>query len=387
MIKSLNKTTVIFLFLIVIAGVVALKNVYASEATQNRVDDLPPTVDQIVDNYIAAIGGYEKIKAINNLVYSKGTYEEGDFKTDGTAAMSLGRPYYKLVGDKSDPSNFAGGFLEGYDGSAWEWWGGQGFLIRTDGPPSEAIRHYAGVESPWVDYKQKGSTVELLGEVMIGDKPVYALLLTRRDGYVEQFYFDKETFLLAAVGAASSIHAFGDDVDQITYMADYKSVGGILIPHRFETREVLSGKLFYSMTWGMIEANKDLPADWFSPPAVERTLENRFIEHLYEQRGDVGSVMWTYHEFRLAYPDIDTSNLVNIAGYQILKMLKIETAITLLAQNVADYPNVASVRFGLGRAFERAKRYDEARKEFEAALAIDPNYERAQSSLNALPAQ
>jgi tetratricopeptide (TPR) repeat protein len=94
--------------------------------------------------------------------------------------------------------------------------------------------------------------------------------------------------------------------------------------------------------------------------------------------------MWTYNEFVRAYPDVDTSSAVNIAGFQILKMGDIETAVALLEQNALDYPASASTRFGLGRAYQTAGSLDRARAEYRAALDADSSYERAKSALAAI---
>ena len=130
-----------------------------------------------------------------------------------------------------------------------------------------------------------------------------------------------------------------------------------------------------------------MPADWFSPPRFERTPIQAFIEHLYGQRDDIQSVMWTYHEFRRANPETDTSDLVNVAGFQILKMNAVETAVALLEQNAEDYPQSANSRFGLGRAHQRAGRLKDARKEYQAALKTDPGHERSKRALEQIDAK
>ena len=333
-------------------------------------------LDEIIERYTDAIGGRENIKAIENLVYSQGTYQEGDFKWDG-AMMSMARPYYKLVGDKNKPE----GYMEGYDGSAWEYLGDPRVVVRTDGPPSEAIRHYAGVERPLFEYWLKGSAAELLGETSFGRKPVYVIKLTRRDNYVEQFYLDKESFMVVAVSGEAPIHAFGPEVKTLTRLSDYRPVAGVLIAHTDETVFMPSEEPQSSMQWGKIETNVDLPVDWFSPPAFERTRTEKLIEDLYGQRADWTSMLWTYEEFRRGFPDIDTSTPVNIAGFQILKMGQVKNAIRLLERNTEDNPDSAQTRFGLGRAYRTDGRLDEAKEQFQKALEIDPGYEQAARAL------
>ena len=76
-----------------------------------------------------------------------------------------------------------------------------------------------------------------------------------------------------------------------------------------------------------------------------------------------------------------TSDAVNVAGYQILKMGVVDQAITLLQQNVRDYPESADSRFGLGRALRTDGRLKEARVEFERTLLIDREHDRAKTAL------
>lgn len=337
----------------------------------------PVTVDGIVSRYIDAIGGYQRIKAIDNLVYRNGTYREGDYSSDGDATMSMARPWYKLVGDKNAP----GTFMEGYDGAAWEWFGDPGFVIRTVGPASEAARHYAGVEHPLVDFRARGSTARLVGETVLDGSRVIAIELTRRDGFAEQFYIDTSTWLIVASGAAAPIHAFGDTVQRLTRFDDYRRVAGVLLPHRSFSVQMPSGKPLHSMQWGTIEANVNLPPDWFSPPQFERTPLQAFIEHLYTQRADVDAVLWTCHEFRRAWPEVDIAGAVNIAGFQILKMGASETAIALLHFSVDANPECGDCYFGLGRAWDTAGQPQKAREVWQRGLKAAPGDKRIRQAL------
>src|SRR6267154_2026803 len=83
-----------------------------------------PTADEIVARHIEARGGAEKIRGLRTLVY-RGTHREGDHV--GNAVMALMRPFYKLVGDPDVPNR---SFAEGYDGSAWEYYGDPGIVVR-----------------------------------------------------------------------------------------------------------------------------------------------------------------------------------------------------------------------------------------------------------------
>jgi tetratricopeptide (TPR) repeat protein len=95
----------------------------------------PPSADMIVARYVAAIGGQEKLDAIQNVII-RGTYSEHG--QSGAAQLARMRPFYKLVGD---PLKRSKDFEEGYDGSAWEFYGDPGIVFRTVGPASAAARH------------------------------------------------------------------------------------------------------------------------------------------------------------------------------------------------------------------------------------------------------
>lgn len=337
----------------------------------------PGAADAIVEKFINAIGGYESIKAIDNLIYTGGTYEEKDFKSNGNATMSLGRPYHKLVGNKSDP----GSYMEGYDGMAWEWFKDPGVVLHTVGAASEAIRHYAGVENPLVDYKEKGSKVDFLGEVEFDGKRVNVLLIERLDGYKEHYYLSAETGLIVATSGAAPIHAFGAEVLSLTRVEDYRSVNGVLIPHKFMKVRLPSTEPLSSMQWKKIEANVKLPNRYFSPPEFTRTPVQEFIEALYYQRSDINAVMWTYTAFRNAHKEVNTNKAVNFVGYHFLKMSEVDNAIRLLEQNQKDYPDAIDTHYELCLAYKTAGRIDEARQILNRIPESHPLHKKARSEL------
>jgi Flp pilus assembly protein TadD len=133
-----------------------------------------------------------------------------------------------------------------------------------------------------------------------------------------------------------------------------------------------------------MEINPALPVEQFSPPEWERTPLQQMIQRLYDERTDIAAVMATYRDFRRAFPEMASGDAVDFTGYQILKTGQTEIAVALLTQNVADNPNSARAHFGLGRALETAGKKDDARTQYDRALAIDPNFVRARTARDAL---
>ncbi|MEN8374895.1 MAG: tetratricopeptide repeat protein [Gemmatimonadota bacterium] len=337
-----------------------------------------PDVDTIVDRHIEARGGIEAIRAIRTLVYSKGQYREGDFVGGGNSRMAFRRPYYRVVGD---PSN-ASGFLEGYDGGSWEWYGNPGIAIRTVGAASGATRRGADFEGRLIDYRAKGSTVVLGPVAEVEGRPAYRLTLTTLDGFRRDYFIDRESYLIVAERYAAPVHAFGAAVATEARMEDYREVAGVLFPHRFRESEIQTGRTLNQMQWGRIEANVELPLSHFSPPDPERTPLQKVLEAIFAGRTDPDAVLWSYREFRRGYPEVDRRAGVEMIGFQILKMGDgVDAAIRLLEVNARDYPLSASAAFSLARALETAGYPHTAAAEYRRAVELDPEHEAARRAL------
>lgn len=335
------------------------------------------TLEEILDRHAEARGGYEKIRAIRTLVHSEGTYREPGYEGSGDAFMAHARPYFKRVGNPESP----GGFSEGYDGSTWEWYRDPGVVVRTVGDAAAAGRHGNQLDGTLIDYRDKGSTASLGGIVEIDGRPAYQVTVTMRDGFAWDYFIDTETWLVTAERMTASIHAFGEEVTREGRVGDYRRVAGVLFPFRFRETDIASGEMLSEMQWGKIEANRELPLSWFSPPEFERTPLQRFVEQLYFNRDDASAVSWTYQEFRHHHPEIDTAAAAEFAGYQMLKMGSLEAARALLEANRADHPKSASAAFGLGRAYSTRGDQEAARHEFQRALRLDPEHRGATRGL------
>jgi hypothetical protein len=362
----LTTTRVAFLLLFAVADVA-------------QAQDL--TVDQIVAKHLEARGGADRLLALKNVVYSHGKYREPGYEGSGKAFMAMARPYYKIVGD---PQDTAADMHEGYDGAAWEWYRSPGILVRTVGAANAAIRHNIDVDGPFSDYKRKGTTIERVADASIDGHPAFGLNVTLRDGFSTLYFLDKSSFLIIATRQSSPIHAFGDAVTTESRNGDYRRVGGILFPFTSRDVNIATNVEQSSMTWGNIEVDKDLPADYFAPTRFTRTPLQDFLDKLYVERADTSAVQWSYHAFRQAYPDVDTREGVEVIGYQMLKMNDFAGAIAVLSLNARDYPQSSTSAFALGRAYRTAGDIEKAKAELNRALALDPKNKRASDALAAI---
>jgi tetratricopeptide (TPR) repeat protein len=339
------------------------------------------SADEIIARHLEARGGAARLKAMTTVVYRNGTYREGSYSGSGRAFMAMARPYYKIVGDPADSTS---SFREGYDGSAWEWFKAPGFVVRTVGAANAAIRHNLDPDGALSDYRAKGSSIERVADASVGGRRAYGIRLTLSDGYETLILIDAETFLITASRKTAPVHAFGAPVTSEERYGDYRTIDGIRFPFRYTETEISSGRELSSMQWGVIEVNRELPRDWFSPPPFQRTALQQLLEQLYVQRSDTSALGWSYRAFRRAHQDIETRAGIEAIGFQILKMGDHAGAVALLSMNARDYPQSSSAAFGLGRAHATAGDTLRARDAFERALRLDPQNRTAAAALAAL---
>jgi hypothetical protein len=328
-----------------------------------------PSPDSIVARYIAARGGLDRLRAIRTIIY-RGEYHEGTEPLHH-AAMGLMRPYYKLVGDPEHPSR---DFAEGYDGSAWEFYGDPGVVIRTVGAASAAGRHATAIDGPLVDYASRGWTITSEGIDRVDGHGAYRLRVHMLDGFEQEELVDTTTWLLIAERRVAPIHAFGASVTSEERIGDYRSVDGVLFPFSHREVEIATGRVLNEMHWTSITVNHSLDPAVFSPPPFTPTPLQAFLAQLYAERADTSAVLWSYHDFRAAHRAIDTHAGIEFIGYQMLKMGDVRSAVRLLLLDAADYPTVASAAFGLGRAYQTAGDSTRAGEWLRRAHAMDPRY-------------
>jgi tetratricopeptide (TPR) repeat protein len=345
------------------------------------------SADQIVQRHIQALGGLEKIHALHSLVIRGIYHEPGEIPASGPALIpdayqAFLRPYYEAIGDPADKNP---DIREGFDGSAWEYYGNPGIVVRTVGAAAAATRHASEfLQDSLVDYVTKGTRIDLEGTEKIAERNAYKLRVTLSDGFEKILFVDAGDFLIAAERKAAPIHAFGDAVKTETRFSDYCSEGGVMMNHRTRETEIATGKVLNEFRTLRVEVNTLNDTASFSPAPYTRTPLQQLLEQLYMERTDPVSVLDSYRQFRAANPGWNTHEGVEFIGYQMAKMGDYHAAIELLRANAADYPRSSSAQYGLGRAYKAAGDLEHARAAFQKALQIDPAFKKASDGLNAL---
>jgi outer membrane lipoprotein-sorting protein len=187
------------------------------------------TVDELVAKNIQARGGLEKIKGIQSMRMT-GTMRLGDERLPTTLEMKRpGKSRWEFTLDGQTA-------IQAYDGkTAWMIMPFEGQTepqIMTD-QEAKDIEMQADVDGPLVDAAAKGNTIVLVGkETIDGGVEAWHLRITRKSGESRELYLDAKSYL--PILAVTNRTADGQTVEIRSKIGDYKSVGGVMLPHLFE---------------------------------------------------------------------------------------------------------------------------------------------------------
>jgi hypothetical protein len=133
--------------------------------------------------------------------------------------------------------------------------------------PDEVLidaREQADIDGPLVDWKTKGSQVELVGREAVDGTDAWKLKITLKSGGVLTAWLDVKTAHLVRTEAVRRVR--GKQVRVETTFGDYRKTGGILFPHLVEVRAAGRPQVLRIVV-EKVEVNAPLSDSRFSPPA------------------------------------------------------------------------------------------------------------------------
>src|SRR3974390_1046035 len=89
------------------------------------------------------------------------------------------------------------------------------------------------LDGPLIDYAAKGTKVALEGVEAIDGRNAYKLALSFKNGQARHVWIDAQSFLEVRLDGTRRLD--GRQRPMYTALGDYKSVDGLMIPHRMET--------------------------------------------------------------------------------------------------------------------------------------------------------
>ena len=240
--KALKTSIIFFAALIVFAGAKA------------------QTADEIINKYIAAIGGKDKINTIKTFYY------ESTMDVMGNEAGSItyiinGKAYksetdfngQKIIQCITDKGGWAVNPLAGQ--------------TAAEELPKEMLKggatQYSVMGASFIDYAAKGSKVEMQGKEKVNNNSAYKLKMTTSDSAVVTYYIDSTTNYL--VKAITTVNANGQQMETAIGFLNYQKTDfGYSFPM---TQQVdLPQGISLTLTVKKVEVNKDIDPKIFEMP-------------------------------------------------------------------------------------------------------------------------
>lgn len=208
-----------------------------------------PSVDQVLDKYVAALGGRAVIEKVTSRI-AHGTMEIPDMGVSGAIQI------FEKAPDKSAAVlEFAnvGQVREGFDGTiAWEENPQTGLREKTGVELGEARR--SAIFNAELRMKEIYATLAVKGREAVNGREAWVLEGTPADGSPVQMYFDAENGLLARQSGTRATEQGPVVVD--VYPEDYREVDGIKQP--FRIRQVTA---MYTAVITITEIRHNQPID------------------------------------------------------------------------------------------------------------------------------
>lgn len=209
------------------------------------------SADEIVARNIQAKGGEAKLKAVQTVRQSGSINIQGQ-----TAQLTVVAKRPNL--SRQDISIMGTTIVMSFDGTkAWMLnpMVGPG-AVEMPAEQAEMIKDQADIDGPLVDYKLKGSTVELVGLEDFNSRKVFHLRVTRKGLPPTELFIDSQNYL-----DVKSVTAVPGSGTMEMVFSDYRTVDGMTVP--FQVKSSAAGMLLSELKLDKVEFNVTLPADTF----------------------------------------------------------------------------------------------------------------------------
>jgi CubicO group peptidase (beta-lactamase class C family) len=265
-----------------------------------------PTVDQIIDKYVQAIGGVTAHRKLTSQVIKATLVIEG---SDATASIET----YKQAPNKAVNISQVklGNGVEfevsrGFNGAVgWAFNPNDGGFRELSG--TELATEKRNFEFYWkIKLKEFYPKMALAGQALVGDRLAYCIEATPPEGDPIKLYFEAQTGLLVRLDSIYET-ATKSKIPFETYFEDYREVDGVKLP--FTIRQP---KKIY--TYKVNEVRHNVPIDEarfkYSDPALVAATTDEYIQNEMKKRRIPG----------LALVVIKNGEIIKMNGYGVANL-------------------------------------------------------------------
>jgi hypothetical protein len=217
------------------------------------------TVDDIINKNIVALGGLDKIMSIKTLKFT------GSFAVMG-ADIPVIMTIKRQDKIKLDMTFQGMAMARCYDGSAG-WvinpFSGKNEAQKMPAEQTKEMKDYAEFEGQLVNYKDKGSKVELMGKESLEGTDTYKIKLTDKDGDVTTYFLDNSSYLVIKESMKQKVKE--KEITRDVYTGNYQAVEGVMFPMSIEIVSNIEQDSEKG-TWTKVELNIDVDDSIFKMP-------------------------------------------------------------------------------------------------------------------------
>lgn len=206
-----------------VVGVLAIAGLVGFRAQAAPQEPLP-SVDQVIDKYVAAVGGRAALEKLTSRV-STGTLEIPDIGITGAVQLMEKAPNKNLA---TVQLGEMGSMREGTDGTvAWAEDPQSGLREKAGDEAAQALRN--AVFNQELHLKTLFPKMSVTGREQVAGRPAIAVTASPTDGVTVRLFFDAETGLLVRRSEMQFTPQGSMEVD--SFLEDYRAVDGVRQPH------------------------------------------------------------------------------------------------------------------------------------------------------------
>ncbi len=225
------------------------------------------TADEIVDKHLTAIGGRAALEKLTSRSMSGTmTVSTPAGELSGPIEILNQQPNKSRTLIKMDLTSLGAGEMiidQRFDGTS-------GYVLDSvqgnrdiTGNQLENMKN-AAFPNPFLNYKERGATVELGGKEKVGEREAYELVFKPKSGSVVRQFVDAESYLPVKLVTKVDTPQAGE-VEQTVEFSDHRDVDGIKIPFKVTATSAVQS---FTITITKVEHNTKIDDALFSKPVA-----------------------------------------------------------------------------------------------------------------------